>query len=203
VIDWSRIAQSATQLGIVWVADRLTQTAMPKPPERLTGSSAALSEPGVRGGCPVCEIDDALWEARGKLEQVVYLSGTNGDIPKEVRPLVLLARQSMERARGMVTSLRDQVPRLASQCDETAGAIDQAIIALPEPSTMTIQQARQAAGAIEGANHQAGTLALRFYQSERDYRGHQRMTDLYERAQRENMAPDEFYRRLQEVLTDG
>ena len=193
------MAESVTQLGIFWVADRL----MPKPPQRPGSTSTALSEPGVRGGCPVCEIDDALWEARGKLEQVVYLSGSNGGIPQEVRPLVLLARQSMERARGMVTSLRAQVPRLASQCDETSGAIDQAMLALPEPATMTIQQARQAAGAIEGANHQAGNLALSFYQSERDDRGHQRMTDLYERAQRENMAPEEFYRQLQEVLTNG
>lgn len=197
------MAQSVTQLGIFWVADAITKRSLPEPPKRPEAPPAALPEPGVRPGCPVCEIDDALWEARGKLEQVVYLSGSNGDIPKEVRPLVLLARQSMEQARGMVASLRTQVPRLAAQCDETSSAIDQAILSLPEPASMTIDQARKSAGAIEGANHRAGSLALSFYQSERDYRGHQRMSDLYARAQRENMDPDEFFRQLQGVLTDG
>ena len=172
VIDWTRVSRSVTQLMVMWVGGEIQERIGPKKPS--APDTASETQPGVRPGCPVCQIDDALWEARGKLEQVVWLSAPNGEMPQEVRPLVLLARQSMERARGMVVELRRQTPKLGEPCDLTIAAIDQALVSLPEPSTMTVPQAQAAAGAIEGANRQAGALALRYYQADRDHQGHQR-----------------------------
>lgn len=203
MIDWSSITRSLTQLSIVWIAGEVeARRTKPKNPFEPPAPTQPTTS-GDRPGCPVCEIDDLLWEARGKLEQVVYLSSVSGEMPREVRPLVLLARQSMEKALGGVTALRGQVPRLGAQCDATVDAINQALAGLPHPDTMTVEQASQASEAIADANRQAGVLALRFYQADRDHRGHERMSDLYRRAQAENMPPDQFFDQLREVLSDG